>query len=222
MADRTASLLLPPHGQQLPPPVEVLCHGHAEAVLKVEFPCGIKRICGPFDFRVSVDGHTGRREQFEAVEPPRCIAPLPTEHPVPLADDVEVLVFDPVPRLVWVSASSPLPQRPEEGVIYRRKGLFTAHMAMIVCPPPDQRIELRDQVFWFGLRVGPNQGSDFAQEGVDTLAGGFDEYRAAVVADVLTEKVKAVGDMCDLGLLGREDQPPFVKELFHERADFGF
>jgi hypothetical protein len=95
-------------------------------------------------------------------------------------------------------------------------------MAMIVCPPPDQGIELPDQVFWFGLRVGANQRPGFGQEGVDIGAGGFHENRAVIVSDVLAEKVKAVGDMRDLGLLGREDQAPFVEELFHERADLSF
>ena len=34
--DRTAPLLFPPQVQQLPSPLEVACHGHAEALLKVD------------------------------------------------------------------------------------------------------------------------------------------------------------------------------------------
>lgn len=222
LADRTAPVLVLPQRQQFPSSVQVARHGHAEAVLKVDFPRGIKRIRGPFDLRVSCDRHTGRCEQFEAVDPPRCIAPVPTEHPVPIADDVKVLVFNPSARLVRVPAFRPVPQGAEEGVVHRGEGLFTAHMAMIVCPPSDQRIELRDQVCWGRLRVGPNQGSGFTQEGVDTLAGGCHENRAVIVTDVLAEKVKASGDMRDFGLLGGENQITFVEELFHERADFGF
>ena len=74
-------------------------------------------------------------------------------------------------------------------------------MAMIVRPPPEQGIELRDQVGGFGLGVGPNECAGFAQEGVDTAARGFHENGAVIVSDVLAEKVKAVRDMRDLSLL---------------------
>ena len=222
LTHRTATALLAPQRQQLAPPVQVIGHGDAEALFKVDFPRGIKRICCPSDFRVAFDEHTGSREQFESVGPTRCIAPLPTEHPVTLPDDVKVLIFDPSARLVWMPAFRPLPQGAEERVVYRREGLFTAHMAVIVRPPPDQRIELRNQIFRFSLRIHTNERPGFAQEGVDTGAGGFHENRAVIISDVLAEKVKAVGDMGDLGLLGREDQAAFVEELFHQWADFGF
>ena len=94
-------------------------------------------------------------------------------------------------------------------------------MAMIVCPPPNERIELPDQVFRLGLCIGANERPDFGQQGVGTGAGGFHENRTVIVPDVLAEKVNAVGDMGDLGLLGREDQAALVEELFHKRADFG-
>jgi len=202
LADRTAPLLLSPQGQQLPPTLKVLCQSDAEALLKVEFPRGIKRIRGPFDLGVSFDGDTGDGEQFQALRPTGCAWSVSTEHPVPIANDVKVLVLNPSAWFVRVSTPGPLPQGPEEGVIHRGKGLFTAHMAMIVRPPPEQGIELRDQVCGFGLRIGPNEGSGFAQEGVDTAARGFHENRAVIVADVLTEKVKPVSDMRDRGLLG--------------------
>jgi hypothetical protein len=45
---------------------------------------------------------------------------------------------------------------------------------------------------------------------MDTRAGRFYENRAVIVSEMLAEKVKAVCDMRELGLLGREDQAPFV------------
>jgi hypothetical protein len=71
LAHGTATVLLSPQRPQLASPVQVVCHGHTEAVLKVDFPRGVKGISGPFDFRVLGDGHTGRREQFESVGPTR-------------------------------------------------------------------------------------------------------------------------------------------------------
>jgi hypothetical protein len=115
-----------------------------------------------------------------------------------------------------------LPQGAEEQVIHGSEGLFTGHMAMIVRPPPEERIELPDQIFWLGLGMRAHECTSFGQEEVDTGAGRFHENRAVIVAEMLTEKVKPVGDMRDLGLLGREDQAAFVEELFHERTDFGF
>lgn len=77
-------------------------------------------------------------------------------------------------------------------------------------PPPDDRIELSDQIFWLGLRVRSNERTGFGEKGMDTRAGRFYENRTVIVSDVLAEKGKAVCDMRDLGLLGREDQAAFV------------
>jgi hypothetical protein len=145
--DRAAPLLFPPQIQQLPSPLEVACHSHAEALLKVDFPRGVKRICCPFDLRVPFDRYTGRGEQLDPIGPTRFILPGPTEHPVPIADGAKVLVFDPSARFVLVPAFRPLPQGAEEEVIHRGKDVFASHMAMIVGPPSQERIELPDQIF---------------------------------------------------------------------------
>jgi len=185
-------MLFLPQVEQLPSPLQVVCHDHAEAVFKVDFPRGIKRICCPFDLGVSFDRDTRGGEQFDSMGPTCFVLSLPTEHPVTVADDVKVLVLDPSARLVRVPASGPLPQRPEERVIHFGEGLFTRHMAMIVRPSPEERIELSDQVFWLGLCVGANECTGFGQEGVDTFAGRFHENGAVIVSDVLAEKVKAL------------------------------
>ena len=115
---RTATFLLPPEVQQFPSPFEVACHSHAEALLKVDFPSRVKRIRPPFDFRMPFDGHPGSREQFDTVGPPGWILPVPTEHPVTVADDLKILVLDPPAWLVRVSAFRPLPQSAEKRVIH--------------------------------------------------------------------------------------------------------
>src|SRR4051794_12587633 len=83
--DRTATVLLLPEGQQHPSTFEVACHGHAETLFKVDFPGGVKRICRPFDLRVSFDRHTRSGEQFDTGGPTCCVLPVPTEHPVAVA-----------------------------------------------------------------------------------------------------------------------------------------
>src|SRR4029453_7358645 len=93
---------------------------------------------------VSFDRDPRGGEHLKAMGPTGFAWAVSTEHPVPIANDTEVLLFDPSAWLVRVPTSSPLPQGPEERVIYFGKGLFACHMAMIVRPPSNERIELSD------------------------------------------------------------------------------
>ena len=67
--DRTAALLFLPPIQQLPPTLQGVCHGDAEAVFKVDFPSRVIRICRTFNFRMSFDLHPSSREQLHPLSP---------------------------------------------------------------------------------------------------------------------------------------------------------
>ena len=55
---------------------------------------------------------------------------------------------------------------------------------------------------------------------MDILFRGFNQQFSVVFAEMLSEKVKAVLDVCDEGFLLRESQPAFFHELLHERFHF--
>ena len=82
--------------------------------------------------------------------PAPCFA---AEHPVPSILRLKILRFYPLPWLVGVSAACPSPQCLEDRMVYLSKGTFTADVPVIVGPPPNQGVELHDQVTGFGLFI---------------------------------------------------------------------
>ncbi len=56
LTDRTESFLLFPEGDQLPFPLEMVNHFHAEAFFKVLFPSRIVGVCFSLNFHMSFDG----------------------------------------------------------------------------------------------------------------------------------------------------------------------
>ena len=66
-------------------------------------------------------------------------------------------------------ALGPAPQRPKDGIINLGESLFTADVAMIVRPPPNEGIELADQITCGGLFVGFDEMANFSQKGLDAL-----------------------------------------------------
>ena len=59
LTDRTEPTLLVPQVQQGASSLEVVHHGHAEAMFKVDFPGRGERIGCAFDLRVPLDRHAG-------------------------------------------------------------------------------------------------------------------------------------------------------------------
>jgi hypothetical protein len=99
-------------------------------------------------------------------------------------------------------AACPSPEGFEDRSIYRAKGVFAAHMPMIVRPAPDHRVKLDDQIAGFGLCVTLDDLSDFSQERF-YIAGRRcdDDFAVAVLAYVLSEKIKARFNGGDSGFL---------------------
>ena len=85
-------------------------------------------------------------------------------------------------------------------------------------PAPDERVQLaRSETPGSGALIALNDGSNFPQERLDTLRRRLDEQLTVVFADVLAQEVKAIRDVRDHGLLGREFQTALPQEHFNER-----
>ena len=170
VTDRTETVLLLPQVQHFTSPLEIVCHGDAEALFKVAFPSRIKRIGGAFDLCVSLDGDTRCGEQPGGPGASIFARSLAAKDPAAPVDDVEVGIFNPAPGLLWVPAFCPLPQGKEDGVIHFGQGLLAGHVPVIVGPAPDEGVELPDQIGGRSLGIGLDEGADFFQDGVYTLA----------------------------------------------------
>lgn len=68
-------------------------------------------------------------------------------------------------------------------------------MAVVVCPSPNDGVELDNQVAGRRLFVGFDGRPHFGQECFDAFARGFDEELAIVLAYILSQKVEALLDV---------------------------
>src|SRR5258708_39057449 len=64
LTDRTETFLLFPEGEQLPFPLELVYHLHAEAFFNVLFPSGIVGVCFSLDFHMSLASDVSRAKQI--------------------------------------------------------------------------------------------------------------------------------------------------------------
>jgi hypothetical protein len=113
-----------------------------------------------------------------------------------------------------MSPFSPTPQGLEYLCVNAAEYLLADDMAMVVCPTPDNGIELVNQVACCGLLVGFDGRPHFGQECFDAFPGGFDEELALVLAHVLPQEVEALLNVGYPGFLWGQFQTPFTQELF--------
>ena len=90
------------------------------------------------------------------------------------------------------------------------------HMAVIVGPAPDHRVELGYQIDRGGLLVRLHDFPDVPQECFDLLSGWFDKEFTSVLPDVLSQKIEAVLDVGNVGFLRGEFQSAFAEKVFHQ------
>ena len=86
-----------------------------------------------------------------------------------MADGFEVLGFYPSFSFVGMSAFCPMPECCEDCIIHYAENLFANHMAVIVCPASNNRVESQDQVSRRSLPVGSSDFSDFGQESLNAV-----------------------------------------------------
>ena len=112
-----------------------------------------------------------------------------------------------------MSPFSPAPQGLENLRIHPTKHLLTDDVTMVVCPTPDNGIELDNQVVGCGLLVGFYGCPYFGQEYFDTFPRGFDEECALVFAYILPQEVETLLNVSYPGFLCGQCQAPFPQEL---------
>ncbi len=113
LTDRTETVLLFPEGNQLPFPLEIVYHLHAEAFFKVLFPSGIVGVCFSLDFHMPFDRDVCRVEEtifYDAFF--GCDDSV--EDPVLPIGGFEVALLHPLFGFVGVSPFRPSPQGLED------------------------------------------------------------------------------------------------------------
>ena len=181
VTNRAETVLLFPEVQQLPSSFEIVCHLHAQAFLEVHFPLGGIRIGRASDLHMPLNRHVSCSKEFQFV-----VCLLPEENPMSSVPGAEVLLRHPAFGLCWMPSFGPRPQPREDGGVHVVEGDFARHMAVIVGPAPDHRIELGYQIGRSGLFVRLHDFPDFPQECFDILLGWFDEELASVLPYVLS------------------------------------
>src|SRR5260370_13255573 len=109
LTGRPETFLLFPEGEQLPFPLEMVYHLHAEAFFKVLFPSGIVGVCFSLDFHMSLDGDVCRVKEiilYEAFF--GCDDSV--EDPILPIGGFKVSLLKPLFGLVGVSPFAPSPQ----------------------------------------------------------------------------------------------------------------
>src|SRR4051812_5590066 len=100
-----------------------------------------------------------------------------------------------------MSPLGPLPESLKDGAVHGLEATLAHHMSVILCPAPNDGIELGDQDSCWHLLLRFDQRSDFPKKRLDVLARRLDQHLAVVLAYVLSEKIKAILDMRDGGFL---------------------
>jgi hypothetical protein len=173
VTDWTETVLFFPERDELPFSLQVVHHLDAQAFFKVPFPCWVVRVRIPFDFSVPLYGNCVRVEELDVLCGSILFLYLPTKHPVPLSDGMEVFIFHPSSGFVWMPSFGPLPECSEDRIIHFHKGLFARYMPMIVCPAPDFGVELYDQVSGCRLSIFLEKFSDLGKKCLDVFLGRF-------------------------------------------------
>ena len=109
-----------------------------------------------------------------------------------------------------------------DGAVHLAEGVRRADVPVIIGPAPNDGIEHTYQVFLRRAWVGVYAFPDFGQKRLRVFLRRGHEQCPVAAADVLTEKVEALGDMRDFGFLGREPKPPLVEKRLNQGTHFVF
>ncbi len=198
------SLLLPPQVNESPFPLQVFHCFHVEPMLKVRFPGRVIRIGVLADFHMPLNGGACCCSQLHFAGFPILLCDGPKEHPVPVSNGTEVFLAYPFLPFMRVPSLCPLPHQLVNGTVHFRVDRFAHHMLVIQRPSLNARIERHNQSSGCDLLAIFHDLSDFFQEAVYVLLGGFDDefhlFALFVLAYVLSKKIEALGDMRNLRL----------------------
>jgi len=94
---------------------------------------------------------------------------LTVEDPVASSNGAEIPLFDPAVGLARMSALRPPLEHLEDGIVHRAEDLFAYHMAVILRPDPNNRVELQNHFARWGLLIVFQDFLDFGEEGLHIL-----------------------------------------------------
>lgn len=100
-----------------------------------------------------------------------------------------------------MSAFCPLPQHRKDSVVHLGEGLLAYDVPVIVGPSPNFGVELGNEVSCRRLLMVLHYFSDALKKRLHAFSRGCDQQFSVVFTEVLSEKVEAVLDMRDEGLL---------------------
>src|SRR6266446_8646464 len=146
----------------------------------------------------------------------------PHEGPLPSVSRLEIFLRDPAARFLRMPPCGPGPQRLEERCVHFDEDRLADHVAMIVGPPTNDRVELRYQTACRSLLVGLHDMPEVPEECAHMLRGGFNEEFPRVLPDMLSQEIEPARDMRDMGFRLGELQTTFAEKVFHQRFDFLF
>lgn len=117
---------------------------------------------------------------------------LVAKHHLPPSYLFVVMLLDPFGPFGGMPASRPSPQQMPETVFHVSESFFGRHVAIIVGPPPDHRIEFLDDLIDGGLAVGHQDIFEVSKMSLDLFLLGFDEQFSAKAADGEPQEIEAV------------------------------
>jgi len=123
------------------------------------------------------------------------------EHPVAPVPAGIVSILHPLLALLGMSPFSPVPYHAPDRVVDVVENPFAHDMAVVVAPAPDHRVEAANQGILRQAAADLEDATNLLLHRRDAGFGRFDEQLAVVLADVEAEKVNALIDMDDPGLL---------------------
>jgi hypothetical protein len=167
-------MLILPKGPNPSLPLQGMLHLHAAALFEVPTPLGVIGVGVTLDLDMPSDGHMGRFGEMDGVHVTIFAHVLAEKHPFPCPGMEKVFLRHPLFGLGRMSSGCPLPQRFEDGAIHLTEDAFAHHVALVVGPSLNNGIELPYQCIGRGLLVRLDDASDFVQECMNTLGGGFD------------------------------------------------
>src|SRR5664279_1402743 len=172
-------------------------------VFHIGTPARVERVRFAPDFHMTPDAdfrwvHQLQPERFPAGRPYSGVC----REPVSASQWMPVTLDQPSGAFAGVPASGPTPEAVPQNPFHFLERALRHDVAMVVGPAPDDGVEFTYQVGLADPATLVNQLPHLFQERVRVLLGRLDKQLAAILAEVLSQEVESLFDMCDAGFLG--------------------
>ena len=165
------AVLIEPKPKQLVVPVKGVFHLQGDALFKIRFPFGQKRIGCGLDFDVPFDRHIRRLEQPDCARFPATIREARLQDITAVAGVSEILPVTPKQGLARMTAMHPVLQFVEDSGVHITENLLARRRAMEQCPAANLRVEPDQQLVNRRVEIFVEEGLDPGEEGLHVWAG---------------------------------------------------